>query len=1578
MTLRGVLKKATPELELQIEKEVVIPPPPVRTPISPFGQRRREAFIGTHQHPVGPHAASLNRPFSHPGSMSMSLKSAASVGSIVMDGIPDFVDPEPEPHTQHSMPQLPHRTSPLTNKEDKASKNPMLASLLDQDTSSPDNSQPPSMLSALLGNDSQQNSNAPARQRRPRKRKSMTDVKSPGRSPKRKASEDDFAGAIGKEFSGFEVDGMGIHANSGYEQMPGSLSAALSQAESNVPHHHMNDQVNQVQYGNSNLVESHVSRLATSLDNIINKESKNLPAPHPADLQPPPMVPGSEIKMEQQPQVKMERDDFPIKRESPVHQGSLHTSVGALSCKTVSKGNSLADLLKTDSPNSENHPATGGGDGSGLKGNTGAPSHPQAPLLPPPATVPKKEPGLLGHSQHDRLVGPGNRNHKSFDSGLTNSNVKSQGFKRSNSVEILESTPGKVKIEPSDKPPLKPGNLFLTKNSVSRDKMKLVNDMKLDSVLKAEEKQGSAGSVKDKIKKKEAEEGTPRLTVKLNTRDLTAKTIVKEPTPPVTTPPIVNPLSQDPFDQARAITPKGSSAKMAFNKSNKERDIYEIGSDSEDTDTLLPLSYPRTAMLSAEPGKPGSPSVKIRKVRPPDDSNKFERKKSSKYDGDHVKKKRTKDSSEGKRDKIKKRKTYDSSVEFGGSVSGMKSPGSVSVPGNRSLENKGPTMIRISTTVEGKLKITSRPPGTSPSGMRHSPKAAGSSPGSHGSRGLSKGSTSTSKLGKSLSSKQLARSKSDPQGTGVGKISDTKLSKTPTIKLKPLVMPSSTATVTVANPGAAKHSQSATTPSAPNAPQNPGSKSASVENAVGKSGPKAPLPPPKQRKGSLSAVIDKLKQQQHPPRKDHSLSKKIEKIEKSAEAAGKKDAITEKKKLDDIRNAIIRAGSQSHPSFSGKESKSSQRKSEFEPGFNRIEKSGINRVGGSGTPPASLPSIPIPKISKTSGASPAAPPSTPIPKLSNTTKSNSGGSVSKFNASGSVLSRSASNMIGAPTTESNSNHGNRTSGPGVKDSAYSNKGSHELEKEKPGGGQGPPSRNFPGPQNPSQFVHNKPPSLLGKDFPKPPGLSARDSHASPSHNYGQHLHNNKDASGMVNSNSEESAKRMKLDDSLDRSQGRHFLDAIGLGASTSQKKSDNPGNPSVNKDHKSGLKRTGSSNNLDTNSPHHNHGNGDKGSRLNGHNRIPNNNSASSDGYRSSPKEESTKTDKFNSNKETHSTYNSGNQPGLDGAVSNANIRSSANPVVDRTKTGSKVNSSDVNNRTTKQSSHSDILTGGNNPSSSSIAQSSSLSKVSQSNSLAGSSSTSSSSCHSNSGTQGNVKLTNSHDTPPSSTTSSSAIHSNDTRHNVSPSVNKQDSLGAFDDKENTIASPDPGEDTVFKAPTPKPIRLEAESHVGESGGRAPRLEKIKPIRSPCSNPSSPEDSLVIDCPGTPTSNKSVKSPVSRSNDHSPVTVARTKSPVVVNAVSSGGTSTVPTEVKTKSPAGVVSIANAKNLPPPRSPSPRKTLTPTLTSKLPPPASPSPPPKSPMMQHNSPVGARQPPASPCDLDDDLMDEALIL
>ena len=793
-------------------------------------------------------------------------------------------------------------------------------------------------------------------------------------------------------------------------------------------------------------------------------------------------------------------------------------------------------------------------------------------------------------------------------------------------------------------------------------------------------------------------------------------------------------------------------------------------------------------------------------------------------------------------------------------------------------------------------------------------------------------------------------------------------------------MPSSTATVTVSNPGAAKHSQSATTPSAPNAPQNPGSKSASLENAVGKSGQKAPLPLQKQRKGSLSAVIDKLKQQQHPhPRKDHSLSKKIEKIEKSAEAAGKKDAITEKKKLDDIRNAILMAGSQPHPP------KSSQRKSEFEPGFTRIEKSGkldFNRGSGSGTPPASLPSIPIPKISKTSGASPAAPPSTPIPKLSNTTKSNTGGNVSKFNASGSVLSRSASNMTGAPS-ESNSNHGNRNSGPGVKDSAYSNKGSsggpsHELEKERPSGGPGPPGRNFQGPPNPSQFAHNKPPSLLGKDFPRPPGLANRDPHAGPSHNYGQNLHNNKDAISMVNSNSDESAKRIKLDDSLDRSQGRHFLDAIGLGASTSQKKGDHPGNPSGNKDHKSGLKRTGSSSNLDTNPSHHNHGNGDKGSRLNGHNRIPNSNVASSDGLsRNSPKEEGSKTDKFNSAKDTYSTYNSGTKPGLDGAVNSANLGFSSNPAVDRTKTGSKVNSSDVNNRTTKQSSsHSDILTGGNTSSSSSPAQSGSLSKVTQSNSLAGNASSSSSSCHSNSGSQGNVKLTNSHDTPPGSTTaSSSAIHSNDTRHNVvSPSVNKQDSV--FDDKENTIASPDPGEDSVFKAPTPKPIRLEAEGH--ESAGRAPRLEKIKPIRSPCSNPSSPEDSLIIDCPGTPTSNKSVKSPSSRSNDRSPVTVARTKSPVVVNAVTSGGTSTVPADVKNKSPAGVVSIANAKNLPPPRSPSPRKTLTPTLTSKLPPPASPSPPPKSPMMQHNSPVVARQPPASPCDLDDDLMDEALIL
>ena len=701
-------------------------------------------------------------------------------------------------------------------------------------------------------------------------------------------------------------------------------------------------------------------------------------------------------------------------------------------------------------------------------------------------------------------------------------------------------------------------------------------------------------------------------------------------------------------------------------------------------------------------------------------------------------------------------------------------------------------------------------------------------------------------------------------------------------------------------------------------PNQSGSKSTSVEKAVSKSGMKPPLQ--KQRKGSLSAVVESLKQRQQGPsgqsRMPTSLSKELKNIER--EKGGKGDALSLKDKQDAIRKTILMAAQ--GPTKDLSSFKSSQRKSESsrlssDTGFSRVEKSGKLDLSGSGTPPASLPSKPIPKISKTSGASPTALPSITIPKISNSaSKSATNNSApNKFGSPGSVLSRSASNLSGALTAEASK------SNAGSKDSNYSSKGpsgalgGNDAGKGKTGGpspvgGANPNQASLDALRKELQGPVRKP-DQMGRHSETPrdnnsPNLAGHNS---------QNLHNS--AKDLTN---DDGAKKMKLDDSGDRSQGRHFLDALGA-ASSHGNKGENASKGETSKEpHKPGMKRpipvSGGGENSKAEKHYHLNTNSADRSRVNGLNT-----GGTSSSSRSSPKEVSHRPEKNPSFKE-NSTKSS------EHASSTAAGRSGSKYVAVNNK---QVNSLDYNHRSTKPHYNQSSAGGSSNSASKGTNQTSNASA-----------------------TNSNSKLINSHGEPLTS--------SNDSSQSVTVPT-KQDSLGAFDNKENTdIASPDP-EDSIFKAPTPKASRRD---EADNSESRPSRLDKIKPIRSPCSNPSSPEDSLVIDCPGTPGS-KSSKSPGSRSTNRSPVTVVN-RSPVCPNATGPVGSG----EMRSKSPAtGIIS----NKLPPPQSPSTRK---PILTNKLPPPASPSPP-KSPMMQHNSPVVVpnRQ---SPVEIDDDLMDEAITL
>ena len=1466
--MRSILKKAAPDLELQIEKLAVVPPPPITTPLSRMGLERRQAFIDAH-HAGG---RTVERQLSVQ-SMAGSYSASASVTSVVLAASMDAImQGYPDPSPPSDINQVQHQLTPSIPREDKASKNPMLASLLDQDTNSPETQQP-SMLSQLLNNETAGGNAGQGKHKKPRKRKSTSDVRSPGssgRSPKRKPNEEDF-GAL-KDLSNMDMD-LNSHGSNSYD-----MSTVLSQEHQLV---NLQRPQQQVACGNSNVLESHVSRLASSVDNIIKQESKTfsgvphqpgLEMPQPPPYMHPPMAFANEIKQELN--MNVESQSLGIKRE-----GSTSSQVhGTQSTGKLSKGNSLADLLKTDSPTAEA----------------------DSMLAPPPITaqglLPKKELGLPNQTGNDRSVGFGTKNHKSFDSALTNSTAKPHDFRRSNSVEILDSPPAKVKTGG------KSVNLFATKNSIGRERTKFASDSKLDlSNLKQDDKQGTMGIVKDRVKKEKREDDqAPRLTLKLNKRDLAAGS----GTPPL----------QDPFDHAKAITPKEPMRLSFKEKFGCKDNIYDLSSDPEDAEPLPPLGHARTTTLSSESNKPCSPSVKIRKIKSEDGAKLVKRKSANKYDGEFpVKKKRKeKEVHDGKKDKIKKKKIYDIDAEFSGGPGDAPSKSAGNSPNlsGKPLENKPSTTIRIST-IAGKLQITPKP-NNSPSTHSKPSFKTGSLSSSQGSRPL-KSTSSASKINRPPgSSKQFNRSKSDPHGIGVNR-GDSKLTtKTPTIKLKPLVMPCSTTTVTV-NASGSKMSQSAGGGSTPN---QSGSKSASAEKTISKSGNKLPLQ--RQRKGSLSAVVESLKQKQQVPggqsRMHTSLSQELQNIEKCNTG---KDTISHKNKLDAIRKTILMAAQ--GPTKDLSSFKSSQRKSNSsrssETGFTRLEKSGKLDLSGSGTPPASLPSKPIPKISKTTGASPTALPSITIPKISSSaSKSATNNSVpNKFGTPASVLSRSASNVSGVQTAEANK------SSAVSKDSNYSSKGpsgalgGNDAGKGKTGG---------PSPVG-GASTNQASMEALRKDNQDPvrkPDQHTRHSETTRDNNSpslaglnSQNLHNrNKDLT-----NNEDGAKKIKLDDSGDRSQGRHFLDALGAASSHGNKNENSTKNETNKESYKPGVKRSisASSENSKSEKYHHSTNSADR-SRVNGLNTA-----GTSSTSRNSPKEVSGRPEKNLSFKE-NSTKSS------DHTSSTGADRSISKPVAVNNK---QVNSLDFNHRSTKPHyNQSSIGSSLNNATRGPI----------QTSHAPATNSTS--------------KITNSHSESLSTST-------NDSSQSVTVPA-KQDRLGAFDNKENTdIASPDP-EDGVFKAPTPKASRREEPEN---SESRSSRLDKIKPIRSPGSNPSSPEDSLVIDCPGTPGS-KSSKSPGSRSTDRSPVTMVN-RSPVIPNAAGPvvGG------EMRSKSPAtGIMS----NKLPPPQSPSTRK---PILTNKLPPPASPSPP-KSPIMHHNSPVIVPNRHESPVEIDDDLMDEAITM
>ncbi|ELT99582.1 hypothetical protein CAPTEDRAFT_224076 [Capitella teleta] len=255
ITMRSVLHKAKHLLKAELLRQTPPPPLPVATPpLSRTGLERRLAFIESHAPP----------------------SKMAEYNQDAMDAL-EGIDPVPVTPTT----PLAATSSPNKMCFDKVVKNPMLASLLDQESSaspsvvSRDSQSSAPMLSALLGNDSPSSTSSNFststtstmatinKHRKQRKRRSNSERTSPvNRTPKRKPSEDDFSSSLPPmdfDFTGFDLP-------------PSAPPSATLTPTLTTPTVNLSAEE---QRANPFLQESHVSRLASSLDKIIKQESKD-------------------------------------------------------------------------------------------------------------------------------------------------------------------------------------------------------------------------------------------------------------------------------------------------------------------------------------------------------------------------------------------------------------------------------------------------------------------------------------------------------------------------------------------------------------------------------------------------------------------------------------------------------------------------------------------------------------------------------------------------------------------------------------------------------------------------------------------------------------------------------------------------------------------------------------------------------------------------------------------------------------------------------------------------------------------------------------------------------------------------------------------------------------------------------------------------------------------------------------------------------------------------------------------------------------------------------------------------------
>ena len=891
VTLRAIMQKARSRLGTEI-----VPPspepynimtltPPLPTAATPMvaersaaslmlskvGQERRQAFISTHMYD---RMGSLHRELMSGGTVQQNMHhmhpapptavTEAGGGGITNNGAfeSNFID-----------------TSLVSNdmmeamKAEKISKNPMLARLLDQDEvpSMANNAKVAvsqkqhSMLSALLDDDST-SSLTPVRHRKSRKRKSLAESRSPiSSSPSKHYRSGDEDGSSGP------CQDVGCCINSNTSPLAGLLASTPPGGG-----------------GESYTHESHVSKLASTLENIIKHESRHLSKCQHSELASILNEPDDYKKPSPRSQASSLSNDLDRSNQS-VHYGAgdCHRDSAAVDLPSANSAFQRTNSNEHVKMNSNTWPSPSDFDSGGRGTRTGRNSSFDRQLK---GGETKDVDGRIKGG--GALLCDGNKSGSNIDltrktSRSIRGSVESERGSQDSDVFMKEqivtptdfiadpklaATPKSVRSHSAESDPFDFNASLLNPDSnlvaVESDSTELDLDacdrqafgctpaVAPPKVTRSgsKNKNISTDSPHDgKERKKERRDGKDALStwsnsakskqlfnLKVNTKDLTSEMIVKElPHHCMTSPDLV----EEPKTQKSKDSKKMLNADKSSDALTDDSDVFQPPSGGSN------FSGSGHRLMS-------NGSKQSEQVTTVSRSSKGQKRKQrlSKH-GDGEKKRRR--AEESKKDHLsKKQRIYDFDAEVNDN-DGYSTPHVLK-----------PTKIKI-TTAGGRMQVQPSVAVTPPAA------AASKTPPLASTKYSSASSGSTIKLVKSVhgggdrvspklshsgtsgggSGRPNSRMKSESGGgTGRERV-DSKLQRTPTIKLKPINMPHNASAATTTS---TKSSHSPATPSSGKSSTAPVVIASTQSSSAGHAKKPSQV---KTRKNSLSAVIDKLTKQ---------------------------------------------------------------------------------------------------------------------------------------------------------------------------------------------------------------------------------------------------------------------------------------------------------------------------------------------------------------------------------------------------------------------------------------------------------------------------------------------------------------------------------------------------------------------------------------------------------------------------------------------------------------------------------------------------------------------------------------------